>query len=149
MKHKHKEMGLDDLIVRLRIEEDNRIFDKKSGKLPIESKANLVEQKTSKKMKYFGEGPNQGKSKFKKFNEKCYRCNKQSHQAKGCCSKGHDKKNQVHMTEEEKLANDVSNLMLSNVVFEATMVDNPKEWWIDIGATHHVCSDRKMFSSYV
>ena len=109
----------------------------------------MVEQKTSKKRKHFGEGPNQGKSKFKKFNEKCYRCNKQSHQAKGCCSKGHDKKNQVHMTEEEKLVNDVSNLMLSDVVFEATMVDNPKEWWIDIRATHHVCSNRKIFSSYV
>ena len=47
------------------------------------------------------------------------------------------------MTEEEKLVNDVSNLMLSDVVFEATMVDNPKEWWIDIGATRHVCLDRK------
>ena len=53
------------------------------------------------------------------------------------------------MTKEEKLANDVSDLMLSIVVFEANLVDNPKEWWIDTRATHHICSNRKMFSSYV
>ena len=79
LKHKHKEMGLENLIVRLRIEEDNRICDKKSGKLPIESKLNIVEQKIGKKMKYYSEGLNQGKGKFKKFNGKCYVCNKQGH----------------------------------------------------------------------
>ncbi|KAL6327054.1 hypothetical protein AAG906_013801 [Vitis piasezkii] len=47
-------MGLEDLIVRLRIEEDNRISNKKSRKLPIESKANLVEHKIVKKRKCFG-----------------------------------------------------------------------------------------------
>ena len=58
LKHKHKEMGLEDLIVRLRIEEDNQVSNKKPRKLPIESKANLVEQKLGKKRKYSSEGPN-------------------------------------------------------------------------------------------
>ena len=49
------------------------------------------------------------------------------------------------MIEEEKLENDVLNLMLSIVVFETNMVDNRKDWWIDTRATHHVCLDRKMF----
>ncbi|KAL6325558.1 hypothetical protein AAG906_023403 [Vitis piasezkii] len=80
---------------------NNRVSNKKIGKLPIESKENLVEQKTGKKMKYFGECPNK--------------------------RKGHDKKNQVHMIEEKKLTTNVSNLMLSDMVFEANMVDNPKE----------------------
>ncbi|KAL0418173.1 UNVERIFIED_CONTAM: hypothetical protein Sradi_1230800 [Sesamum radiatum] len=44
LKHKRKEMGLEDLIVRLRIEEDNRLSEMKSGKLQIEAKANLMEQ---------------------------------------------------------------------------------------------------------
>ena len=87
----------------------------------------MVEQKTGKKRKYFGECPNKRKGKFKKFNGKCYMCNKQGHQAKDCHSKGHDKKNQVQMIEEKKLTADVSNLMLSDMVFEANMVDNPKE----------------------
>ena len=25
---------------------------------------------------------------------------------------------------------------------------NTKEWWVDTGATRHICSDKKMFSSY-
>ena len=35
------------------------------------------------------------------------------------------------------------------MVFEANMVDNPKEWWIDTGATRHVHSNRNIFFSYV
>ena len=31
LKHKHKELKLEDLIVRLRIEEDNRVSEKKVG----------------------------------------------------------------------------------------------------------------------
>ncbi|RVX18934.1 hypothetical protein CK203_007047 [Vitis vinifera] len=49
-------MGLEDLIVRLKIEEDNRVSVKKVGKHPMESKANLVEPKANKKRKHFGEG---------------------------------------------------------------------------------------------
>ena len=28
------------------------------------------------------------------------------------------------------------------------MGSNPKEWWIDTGATCHVCSDKMMFSTF-
>ena len=49
LKHKHKEMGPGDLTLRLKIEEDNRVSEKKVGKHPMESKANLVESKTNKK----------------------------------------------------------------------------------------------------
>ena len=44
LKHKRKEMRLEDLIVRLRVEEDNRASEKKAGKGFMESKANAVEQ---------------------------------------------------------------------------------------------------------
>ncbi|XP_073120956.1 uncharacterized protein [Henckelia pumila] len=43
LKHKRKKMGLEDLIDRLRIEEDNRKAEIKAGKMPMEAKANLVE----------------------------------------------------------------------------------------------------------
>ncbi|XP_022853855.1 uncharacterized protein LOC111375283 [Olea europaea var. sylvestris] len=51
LEHKRKEMGLEDLIVRLRTEEYNQNFEKKFGKLHIEAQANLVEPNTSKKKK--------------------------------------------------------------------------------------------------
>ncbi|KAK3020423.1 hypothetical protein RJ639_047729 [Escallonia herrerae] len=46
LKHKRKEMKLEDLIVRLRIEEDNRQSEKKAGNYHQEAKANVVEQVT-------------------------------------------------------------------------------------------------------
>ncbi|KAK2998790.1 hypothetical protein RJ639_024590, partial [Escallonia herrerae] len=47
LKHKRKEMKLEDLIVRLRIEEDNRQSEKKAGNYHQEAKANVVEQETT------------------------------------------------------------------------------------------------------
>ena len=54
LKHKCKEMKLEDLIVRLRIEEDNRVSEKKVGNHSMESKAYVIEEghKTNKKRKY-------------------------------------------------------------------------------------------------
>ena len=78
LKHKHKEMRLEDLIVRLRIEEDNRAFETKAGKGIMESKANVMEQgqtsHNNKKRKHIGNGSKQGPTK--KFQGKCYVCNK-------------------------------------------------------------------------
>ncbi|KAK3003759.1 hypothetical protein RJ639_018388 [Escallonia herrerae] len=44
LKHKRKEIKLEDLIVRLRIEEDNRQSEKKAGNYHQEAKSNVVEQ---------------------------------------------------------------------------------------------------------
>ncbi|KAK3025524.1 hypothetical protein RJ639_042059 [Escallonia herrerae] len=54
LKHKRKEMKLKDLIVRLRIEEDNRQSEKKAGNYHQEAKANVVEQEGSDRVR--GEG---------------------------------------------------------------------------------------------
>ena len=156
LKHKRKEMSLEDLIVRLRIEEDDRAFEKKAGKAIMESKANVVEQRqtshNNKKRKHNGNGPKQGPTK--KFQGKCYVCNKQGHRAKDCHSckdQGNPKKKrpQANVTEVDGLLNDVSDMNLSVVVSEVNFIGgNTKEWWVDTGATRHVCSNKKMFSSY-
>ena len=78
LKHKWKEMRLEGLIVRLRIEEDNHVSEKKADKAIMESKANVVEQgqtsHNNKKRKHNDNGPKQGPTK--KFQDKCYVCNK-------------------------------------------------------------------------
>ena len=55
---------------------------------------------------------------------------------------------QVNITEVEKLSDNVSNISFSAIVSEVNLVGNTKEWWVDTGATRHICLDKKMFSSY-
>ena len=123
LKHERKEMRLEDLIMRLRIEEDNRASEKKVGKAIMKSKANVVEQghtsHNNKKKKHKGNGPKQGPTK--KFQGKCYVCNKQGHHPKDCHSsteQGNPKKKrpQVNVTK----VDDVSNMNLSTVIDEYT-----------------------------
>ncbi|KAK4389747.1 hypothetical protein Sango_2311700 [Sesamum angolense] len=65
LKHKKKEMRLEDLIVRLRIQEENRLSEMKSKKLQIEAKANWMEsnKNTSNKQKSTGYKPKDAKDK--------------------------------------------------------------------------------------
>ena len=49
----------------------------------------------------------------------------------------------------DDISKDVSDLDLTVVISKVNLVrSNPKEWWIDTGATNHVCSDKKMFSTF-
>ncbi|KAL0301539.1 UNVERIFIED_CONTAM: hypothetical protein Sradi_6430700 [Sesamum radiatum] len=145
LKHKRKEMGLQDLIVRLRIEEDNRLSKMKSKMLQIEAKANLMEQNgnTSIKRKRIDYKAKKGRTKMIKRN--CYNCGKCNHMAKDYRLL---KKNEVHISEVGSVPIDLRELNLSAVVFEANLVDNQREWWIDTGATRHICSDKEMLSIY-
>ncbi|KAK6158565.1 hypothetical protein DH2020_005879 [Rehmannia glutinosa] len=148
LKHKRKEMGFEDLIVRLRIEEDNRKSEVKSSKSGMEAKTNLTESSTSKKCKHSGKN----KGKAKKFKGNCYNCGKPNHMVKYCRhpKKGNQGGNQqTNVTEDKSVPIDMSELDLTVVVFEANMMDNLREWWIDTGATRHICADKEMFSSYI
>ena len=47
------------------------------------------------------------------------------------------------------ITKDVSNIDLTIVISEMNLVgSNPKEWWINIGTTCHVCWDKKIFSTF-
>ena len=55
---------------------------------------------------------------------------------------------QANITEVGKLSENSSNISFSTVLSEVNLVGNTKEWWVDTGATRHICSDKKMFSLY-
>ena len=47
------------------------------------------------------------------------------------------------------LTKDVSYIDLTTVISEVNLVgSNPNEWWINTGATRHVCLDKKMLSTF-
>ena len=83
LKHKRKERSIEDLVIRFRIEEDNRGFEKKVAHFSNEAKANFVERgqsskykKTFIKRKNSKLGPKGGVSKKQKFLRKCFNCGK-------------------------------------------------------------------------
>ncbi|RVW52240.1 Retrovirus-related Pol polyprotein from transposon TNT 1-94 [Vitis vinifera] len=147
-------MSIEDLIIRLRIEEDNRRSEKKGAHTLNEAKANFVEHGQSSKAKTNNNkgkgsklGPKGGISKKPKFQGKCFNCGKQGHKPVDCRLPKKNKPKEANVIDD--ITKNVYDIDLTAVVSEVNLVgSNPKEWWIDTSATRHVCSDKKMFSTF-
>ncbi|XP_070002928.1 uncharacterized protein [Nicotiana sylvestris] len=109
LKHKRKKMKLEDLVIRLKIEEDNKTAEKKSHKNSMIMGANIVKETTPKSKKR-----NRDK-----------------------------KKGQGNIMEKNDDIDD-----LCDMLSEYNLVGNPKEWWIDSGATRHNCVVKEAFATY-
>ena len=141
LKHERKEMSMEDLIVRLHIEEDNR-RSKKRRLTPVEAKENIVEHgqssKKNKFVKWSKLEPKGGVSKKPKL--------KVGHKSVDC-KQPKKKKNEANIV--DNITQEVADISLFAVVSKVNMVgSNPREWWIDIGATRHVYSNREMFITF-
>ncbi|XP_070012231.1 uncharacterized protein [Nicotiana sylvestris] len=123
LKHKRKEMSLENLIVRLRIEEDNKAARKKGRENSTIMGANIVEdtpQNNRKRKKTSGPKSNQRK---KRFNGNCYNCGKAGHKSADCRAPKKDKKKgQANMVEKHEAVDDLC-VMLS----KCNLVGNHKE----------------------
>ena len=147
-------MSIEDLVIRLRIEEGNRGSEKKMAHNPNEAKANFVEHGQSSKFKKDNNkgkgtklGPKEGVSKKQKFLGECSNCGKQGHRSSDCRLLKRNKLKEANVIDD--ISKDVSDIDLTAVIFEVNLVgSNPKEWWIDTGATRHLCSNKKMFSTF-
>lgn len=155
LKHKRREMNMEYLILRLRVEEDHRKADRSGGFAAIEANANYVEGGNSKakpkknkaqKTKQFVKSALAPKGKnLKKIKGACYVCGKFGHKAQDCYHRkdgNHANGNNNHanmaFTDEE----------LAVVMSEVNMVSNVSEWLMDTGATKHICADRNLFTEY-
>ncbi|PHT58004.1 hypothetical protein CQW23_00367 [Capsicum baccatum] len=143
LNHKCKEMTVEDLIVRLRIEENNKVVERRSKGNSTINGAHIVEddQNNSKKRKNAEQGSNQPKKKFK---GKCFNCGKIVHKSTDCrAPKKGKKKDQANMIESNKECDDLCAMFL-----ECNLTGNPREWWMDSGATRHICANKELFSSF-
>ncbi|KAF3647109.1 hypothetical protein FXO38_18819 [Capsicum annuum] len=131
------------IIHDLLAEEDNKAAERRSKGNSTMSGAHIVEdgQNNSKKRKKVERGSNQPKKKFK---EKCFNCGKIGHKSIDCrAPKKGKKKDQENMIESNQEYDD-----LCAMFTERNLVGNPREWWMDSGATRHVCANKELFSSF-
>ncbi|KAK9119431.1 hypothetical protein Scep_017524 [Stephania cephalantha] len=154
-------MSIEDLILRLRVEEDHRKGDKKEM---AHANANMVVGQSSKSKFQKFQNKNfkknlkrtakplapKGKD-YKKIKGSCWVCGKQGHRAQDCRHKKDQNfdnsgvNNQANVTAMEI---DNTDFDLTAVVSETNMVSDAKGWWIDTGATRHICSDKNLFSEF-
>ncbi|XP_074560084.1 uncharacterized protein LOC141816146, partial [Curcuma longa] len=141
LQHKRKEMNIEELIVRLRIEEDNRSSDKRSFTQSM-VKANVVEHgegSKRKKSKYSKMEPKGGISK-KKFTGKCFNCDRVGHKSSDC--RKPKKKHEANVSEGPDMD-------LCAAISEVNLIgSNPRQWWIDTGATKHVCCNKELLHDF-
>ena len=139
LKHKRKDMTMEDLTVRLRIEEDNCVKEKRDVATAMAAKANIAESsggtknqfkpnKYQHKFKGKGKAPNNAtkpKGGIKKFGGDCFVCGKPGHRAQDC----YKRKNNENFKKPNggAQASIVETDNFSAVISEAHLVSNIKD----------------------
>jgi len=163
LRHKQKETSLESLITRIRVEEEARNQDllmAQNGNGNLINKVNALgtrdtlpqgqnmkqnaqlkpsgkNMKKSSKNSNFKGNSTQNNSN-KKFQYSCFVCGKKGHMAKNCRYRNKGNVPQANNVEEPLVA----------MISEINIVGDSKGWWVDSGATRHVCYDKDWFKGY-
>ena len=143
MKHKKEDISLEQLGNHLRLEEEYRKQEGIKNQVTQE-KVHVMEEgnssKTSKKRNHENDKSqnHNGNNNKKKKKGKCYFCGKEGHFKNECrFLKKKNKEKNSSATNDDLVA----------VISEINMIEDVDSWWIDSGATRHVCKNKEMFKT--
>ena len=150
MKHKRKQMSLEDVIIHIRIEEQNQNRDNVKKAKELSSKANVVEEKPKpknnrsikKNSRTMPNASNKVQNPTIKQRGNCFVCGKFGHHAAQC-------RHRKRIEKSNSKANLVEAKVITTIISsEVSMVTNMKDWAVASGATRHICGNRSAFTSY-
>jgi hypothetical protein len=138
-RHMKKQMTLTELSAAINVEERARASNKPSQQL----QAHVVEKGGDRKFQKKKNSPQKSKKMKKKTKDFiCYVCGVSGHTTRRCkFRKGKGPPPQ------RKEGNVVVN-STPGYAPQAFMASPSDDWWMDSGATVHICADRSMFSSF-
>ncbi|GJS23807.1 reverse transcriptase domain-containing protein [Tanacetum coccineum] len=126
LKHLTDDMSFEQLVLKIRVEEDNRMIEKADAN-STEPNANLVRENSSKsKSNHKNKGKNGGAKDCR---------HKKEH---GGGNFGGNSNQANHVQSPKEFAGVIESFLTTNVV----------DWWYDTGCTKHICNSRRMFVSY-
>ncbi|KAH9722428.1 hypothetical protein KPL70_006731 [Citrus sinensis] len=149
--HSKENITLEELQKHLVIEEETRSRESKDKH--DYTKVNVVEaSKFSKNFKVKNDKKFK-KSSTQKFSGNCFFCGKKGHRQSDCRFK--KKKEEVNShkanvieNKSEEICAMVSEMQIGMITETNMAVTKSYDWWLDSGATIHVCNDKKFFLSY-
>ncbi|KAA0048396.1 ty1-copia retrotransposon protein [Cucumis melo var. makuwa] len=155
LKHKKKDLKLQELISHMRTEEANRLKDNLASKNLNSVNANLVKSSivNSDRTKHDKEhkGKNSEKRQFKaprrqikKKKLVCYVCGKEGHKSYQC-NQRKGRPNQKP-TPQANLAEQDNEIIAA--IVEANLIENKTNWILDTGASRHFCTNLELLHDY-
>jgi hypothetical protein len=138
LKHKKEDISLKELLNYLQIEEEYKKQEDVSEPKDEKSKVLNVEgagpSKNSKGNNKRFNHPTKGQSQNKKKKGACFHCGKPRHFKRDC-----------RLRKKEKESNNAPRENFAAMIFEANVLEDTSSWWIDSGATRHVCNNKTLF----
>lgn len=166
LKHNKEELTLVQLGSHFRIEEalkNQELDNNPKGKNQVGSSVNMVEGESSKNSNKFKnnkrktKGCNDKSGHFKKPKLECWKCGKPGHLKKDCRVRKVNKDGAGPSGSKDPEKQQGQNLVYNfnyvqnyvSVISETFYVqDDDVAWWVDSGATSHVCKDLRWFQDY-
>ncbi|XP_042380392.1 uncharacterized protein LOC121972832 [Zingiber officinale] len=145
-KYKSEDAGAKKFIVGRFLEykmSDSKSVISQVQELQATVKANVVDHGQNSKRKHpksFTAQP-KGQNMKKKFLGKCYNCDRMDHKASDC-KRPKKKKPEANLAGEQDMD-------LCAMISEVNLIgSNPRQWWINTGATRHVCCSKELLHNF-